>query len=141
MERGIRVLMGRPNMDGHWRGLYVVSRALREAGMEVIYTGYSSPEAIVESAIQEDVDVIGVSLHSCDNVLVMSEIMRLLKEKELDSLVVVGGTFVDPKKEIPRLKEIGIGGVFPSGSPLDSIVEYIKKALKGKSLSQVKGEM
>ena len=86
MERGIRVLMGRPNMDGHWRGLYVVSRALREGGMEVIYTGYSSPKAIVESAIQEDVDVIGISLHSCDNVLVMSEIMRLLKEKSLTVL-------------------------------------------------------
>ena len=129
--RAIRVIMGRPNLDGHWRGMYVVSRALRDAGMEVIYTGYSTPKGVVESAIQEDVDVIGLSLHSCNNVMIVSEVMSLLQKAEIDDvLVIVGGTIVDPKTEIPKLKELGVGEVFPPGSPLDEIVDYVKNNLK-----------
>jgi len=125
-ERKIRVLMTKPNMDGHWRGAYVVTQALRDAGMEIIYVGYSNTKATVELAIQEDVDVIGLSLHSCDNVAIVSDVMRLMKEKGIeDRLVVVGGVFTS-KEEIMKIKELGAAEVFPPGSPLDDIVDFIQ---------------
>lgn len=128
-EKVIRVIMAKPNMDGHWRGIYAVSMALRDAKMEVIYTGFSSPEGIAQAAIQEDADVIGLSLHSCDNVVIVSEVMQILREKGIDNmLVVVGGAIV--REDIPKLKELGVGEVFPPGSPLQSIVDYIRKNLK-----------
>ena len=124
--------MGKPNLDGHWWGLYVVSRALRDAGMEVIYSGYSTPAEIVKSAIQEDVDVIGLSLHSCDNIMIVSELMGLLKKEGLegDVKVIVGGTLVDPEREIQEISALGVDAVFPPESLLEDIVGYVNNSVQ-----------
>jgi methylmalonyl-CoA mutase C-terminal domain/subunit len=122
----IRVLMAKPGFDGHWRGAMVVSMALRDAGMEVIFTGNQSPQEIVEAALQEDVDVIGLSILVASHLRLLPEVPRLLREKGAqDILVVVGGTI--PREDIPRLKEAGIDEVFIPGTRLDTIVEYIQQ--------------
>jgi len=123
--RKIRVLIAKPGLNSHDRGAKVVARALRDAGMEVIYTGLrQTPEQIVETAIQEDVDVIGISLLSGAHMAHIPRIMQLLKEKGLtDVLVIAGGTI--PEEDIPKLKEIGVKEVFPSGTPLEKIVKFV----------------
>jgi len=121
----IRVVIAKPGLDGHDRGAKVIARALRDAGMEVIYTGLrQTPEQIVAAALQEDADVIGLSILSGAHNHICPRVMELLQEKELgDVLVVVGG--IIPDVDIPKLQAIGIEGVFLPGTPMQDIVEFI----------------
>jgi len=125
-ERKIRVLVAKPGLDGHDRGAKVVARALRDAGMEVIYTGLrQTPEQIVGAALQEDADVIGLSILSGAHMHICPRIMTLLREKGLrDVLVVIGG--IIPDVDIPRLREIGVQGIFLPGTPMQEIVDFIR---------------
>ena len=124
-ERKIRVLLAKPGLDGHDRGAKVVAHALKEAGMEVIYTGlHQTVPSIVKQALQEDVDVIGLSIMSGAHIPICKKLMGLIQEENLDRvLVVVGG--VIPNKDIPVLKDLGIGGIFPGGTPFTEIVRFI----------------
>ncbi len=131
MTRKIRVLLSKPGLDGHDRGVKVVARALRDAGMEVIYTGlHKSPEQIVESALQEDVDVIGLSSLSGAHMALFPVIMDLLKQNDMidDTLVIAGG--IIPDLDIPSLNEIGITGIFGPGADTTEIVNFIRTNLK-----------
>jgi len=121
----IRVIIAKPGLDGHDRGAKVIARALRDAGMEVIYTGLrQSPEQIVSAALQEDADVIGLSILSGAHNHICPRVMDLLGDKGLtDVLVVVGG--IIPDVDIPRLRAIGIEGIFLPGIPMQTIVDYI----------------
>ena len=128
--RKIRVLATKPGLDGHDRGIKVIANALMDAGMEVIYTGLrQSPEQIVETSIQEDVDVIALSILSGAHDFLFPRIMDLLKEKEIDDILVIGGGII-PDEDIPSLKEKGISEVFGPGTYTDDIVTYIKNNLK-----------
>jgi len=130
MERKIRVLVAKPGLDGHDRGAKIVARALRDAGMEVIYTGlHQTAEMIVEAAIQEDVDVVGLSLLSGAHMTLFVDITRLLKKKGMNDVLVVGGGII-PKEDVPKLKKEGICGVFGPGTPCEEIVDFIKKNVK-----------
>ena len=130
MERKIRVLIAKPGLDGHDRGAKVVARALRDAGMEVIYTGlHQTPAMIVEAAIQEDVDVVGLSLLSGAHMTLFVDVADLLKEKGLDDVLLLGGGIV-PQDDIPKLKKAGISGVFGPGTPVNDIVDFVKKNVK-----------
>lgn len=130
MERKIRVLVAKPGLDGHDRGAKVIARALRDAGMEVIYTGLrQTPEQIVQAALQEDVDVIGLSILSGAHNTICPRVMELLREREMnDVLVLVGG--IIPDVDVPKLKEMGIAGVFQPGASLEEIVSFIKQNVK-----------
>jgi methylmalonyl-CoA mutase, C-terminal domain len=125
MSRKIRVVIAKPGLDGHDRGAKVIARALRDAGMEVIYTGLrQTPEQIVGAALQEDADVIGLSILSGAHNYICPRVMELLKEKGLeDVLVVVGG--IIPDVDIEKLRAIGINGVFLPGTPMQEIVDFI----------------
>ena len=125
MDNRIRVLVAKPGLDGHDRGAKVIARALRDAGMEVVYTGLrQTPEMIVNAALQEDVQVIGISILSGAHNAIVPRVMELLKEKGLsDVLVVVGG--IIPDVDIPKLQEIGIRGIFLPGSPMQQIIDFI----------------
>lgn len=126
-KRKIRVLLAKPGLDGHDRGAKVVAHALKEAGMEVIYTGlHQTVPSIVKQAVQEGVDVIGLSIMSGAHIPICKKLMTMMKEDDLNNvMVVVGG--VIPNKDIPALKEMGIQGVFPGGSPFDEIVSFISQ--------------
>jgi len=127
MGRKIRVLIAKPGLDGHDRGAKIVARALRDAGMEVIYTGlHQTPAMIVEAAIQEDVDVVGLSLLSGAHMTLFVDVADMLKEKGLSDILVVGGGII-PEEDIPRLKKKGIRGVFGPGTPVNDIVTFIKQ--------------
>ncbi len=131
MTRKIRVLVSKPGLDGHDRGVKVVARALRDAGMEVIYTGlHKSPEQIVEAALQEDVDVIGLSSLSGAHMALFPRIMDLLAQNDMkdDTLVIGGGIF--PDIDLSELNRIGITGIFGPGTNTDEIVDFIKANLK-----------
>ncbi|MFQ6037697.1 MAG: cobalamin B12-binding domain-containing protein [Candidatus Aminicenantales bacterium] len=129
-ERKIRVLVAKPGLDGHDRGAKVISRALRDAGFEVVYTGLRrTPEEIVNAAIQEDVDVVGLSILSGAHNVLFPQIMDLLKKKGAEDIVVIGGGII-PQKDIPRLKKIGIAEIFLPGSPTQDIVRWIKENVK-----------
>ena len=125
MSQKIRVVIAKPGLDGHDRGAKVIARALRDAGMEVIYTGLrQTPEQIVSAALQEDADVIGLSILSGAHMHICPRIVELLREKQLhDVLVVVGG--IIPDADVPRLNEIGIQGIFQPGTPMQDIVDFI----------------
>ncbi|HEY86329.1 MAG TPA: cobalamin B12-binding domain-containing protein [Chloroflexi bacterium] len=127
MERKIRVLVAKPGLDGHDRGAKVVARALRDAGMEVIYTGLrQTPEMIAESALQEDVDVVGLSILSGAHMTLLPVIAQKLKEAEMDhALLVVGG--IIPDEDIAPLQEAGVHAVFAPGTSTQDIVSFIKK--------------
>ncbi len=126
----IRVLVAKPGLDGHDRGAKIIAQALRDAGMEVIYTGLrQTPEQIVDSAIQEDVDIIGLSILSGAHNHLFPEIIRLLKNNQAEDIMVIGGGII-PDEDIPFLKEIGIAEIFTPGTTMDSIVTYIKEALE-----------
>ena len=130
MVKKIRVLMAKPGLDGHDRGVKVVARALRDAGMEVIYTGLrQTPEDIVEAAIQEDVDAIGLSCLSGAHMSLFPEVVKLLKRKKAGDIVVAGGGII-PDEDVPKLKKAGIKAVFGPGTPLTEIVEFFQKAAK-----------
>jgi methylmalonyl-CoA mutase C-terminal domain/subunit len=133
--RKTRVIVAKPGLDGHDRGAKVIARALRDAGMEVIYTGLrQTPEQIVTSALQEDADVIGLSILSGAHNHICPRVMELLKERGLDDvLVVVGG--IIPDSDIPRLKEIGIKGVFLPGTSMQRIVEFIQAHARSTTAS------
>lgn len=127
MERKIRVLIAKAGLDGHDRGAKVIAAALRDAGMEVIYTGLrQTPEMIVEAALQEDVDVIGISILSGAHMTIFPKILKLMKEKGLDDVLLTGGGII-PKEDIQKLKEMGVGELFTPGTPTTEIAEYIKK--------------
>ena len=123
--RKIRVVIAKPGLDGHDRGAKVIARALRDAGMEVIYTGLrQTPEQIVGAALQEDADVIGLSILSGAHMHICPRVMELLRARGLhDVLVVVGG--IIPDVDIPKLKEAGIRGIFLPGSPMQAIIDFI----------------
>jgi len=126
-ERKIRVLVAKPGLDGHDRGAKVIARALRDAGMEVIYTGLrQTPEQVVTAALQEDVDVIGLSVLSGAHMTLCPRIMELLKKEKLDDvLVLIGG--IIPDQDIPKLKELGVSEVFQPGVSTEDIVEYVRR--------------
>ena len=132
MSQKIRVVIAKPGLDGHDRGAKVIARALRDSGMEVIYAGLrQTPEQIVAAALQEDADVIGLSILSGAHMHICPKIMELLGEKGLtDVLVVVGG--IIPDVDIPRLNEIGIRGVFLPGTPMQEIVDFIRKHTRSR---------
>jgi methylmalonyl-CoA mutase, C-terminal domain len=125
-QQRIRVLVAKPGLDGHDRGAKVIVRALRDAGMEVIYTGIrQTPEMIVSAALQEDVDVVGLSILSGAHMAVFPRIMELLRQQGLDDVIVLaGGIF--PDEDVPRIKAMGIKGVFGPGTPLNEIVDFIR---------------
>lgn len=126
----IRVLIAKPGLDGHDRGAKVVARALRDAGMEVIYTGLrQTPEQIVETAIQEDVDVIGLSILSGAHTHLFPKIMELLKENNIEDIVVMGGGVI-PEEDIPELKKVGISEIFTSGTDTRDIIKFIEQKVK-----------
>jgi methylmalonyl-CoA mutase C-terminal domain/subunit len=128
--RKIRVLAAKPGLDGHDRGVKVIARALMDAGMEVIYTGLrQTPQQIVEAAIQEDVDVIAMSVLSGAHDYLFPEVMNLLKKKEIDDILVIGGGII-PDEDIPDLKACGISEIFGPGTPTKDIVTYIKENLR-----------
>lgn len=131
MAETTRVLIAKPGLDGHDRGAKFVVRVLRDAGMEVIYSGLrQTPEMIAETALQEDVKVVGVSILSGAHLDLFPAIMEQLKEKGLDVIVVAGG--IIPEEDIPSLKEMGINTVFGPGTPSEEIVEHIRGAVTGK---------
>ena len=124
--RKLRVVIAKPGLDGHDRGAKVIARALRDAGMEVIYTGLrQTPEQIVAAALQEDADVIGLSILSGAHNHIAPRLMALLAEKQLDDvLVVIGG--IIPDVDVPKLKAMGIAGVFQPGTPMQEIIDFIR---------------
>jgi methylmalonyl-CoA mutase C-terminal domain/subunit len=128
-DRKIRVLIAKPGLDGHDRGAKIIARALRDAGMEVIYTGLrQTPEQIVSAAVQEDVDAIGLSILSGAHNVLFPEIMRLLKEEGAHDIVVVAGGII-PEQDIPKLKEMGIREIFLPGTTTSAAVNAIRQAV------------
>lgn len=127
MERPIRVLIAKPGLDGHDRGAKVIARALRDSGMEVIYSGLrQSPEQIAAAAIQEDVDVVGLSILSGAHNVLFPEILKLLKEQGGEDILVLAGGII-PEKDIAPLKALGIRAIFPPGTPTQALVDFIRK--------------
>jgi methylmalonyl-CoA mutase C-terminal domain/subunit len=127
MERPIRVLIAKPGLDGHDRGAKVIARALRDAGMEVIYSGLrQTPEQIAAAAIQEDVDVVGLSILSGAHNVLFPEILKLLKERGGEDIVVLAGGII-PDKDIAPLKALGVREIFLPGTPTQTLVDFIRK--------------
>ncbi len=127
MDRKIRVLIAKPGLDGHDRGAKVVARALRDAGMEVIYTGLrQTPEMIVSAALQEDVDAIGLSILSGAHMHYFKEVKRLLDEQGASDILLFGGGII-PDEDVPKLKEIGVAAVFGPGTLTQDIVEFLRR--------------
>ncbi len=129
-DKKIRVLIAKPGLDGHDRGAKIVARALRDAGMEVIYTGlHQTPEQIVETAIQEDVDHIGLSCLSGAHMTLFPKVIELLKENNAEDIKVSGGGII-PEEDIPKLKDIGVAEIFGPGTSTSEIVDFIKSCKK-----------
>lgn len=127
MAENIRVLVAKAGLDGHDRGAKVIAAALRDAGMEVIYTGLrQTPDMIVEAAIQEDVDVIGISLLSGAHMTIFPKIRKLMDEKGMNDVLLTGGGII-PEEDINKLKEMGVGELFTPGASTTAIADYIKK--------------
>ncbi len=130
-RRKIRVLVAKPGLDGHDRGAKVVCRALRDAGMEVIYTGLRrTPEEIVNAAVQEDADLIGLSILSGAHPILFPKIMKLLKEKGAEDIPVIAGGII-PEKDIPKMKKVGVREIFLPGTSTQDIVKWIKENIPG----------
>ena len=129
MAGKIRVVVAKPGLDGHDRGAKVIARALRDAGMEVIYTGlHQTPEQIVETVLQEDADAVGLSILSGAHMTLVPRVVELLNEQDAgDVVVTVGGTI--PNQDIPQLKELGVAEVFTPGAPTQDIIDFIKGAV------------
>ncbi len=130
MDQKIRVLVAKPGLDGHDRGAKVIARALRDAGMEVVYTGLrQTPEMIVNAALQEDVQVIGLSILSGAHNAIVPRVMELLKQKQMtDVIVIVGG--IVPDEDAEQLKRLGVAAVYQPGASLEEIVEFIRSSVK-----------
>jgi methylmalonyl-CoA mutase C-terminal domain/subunit len=132
LDRPIRVVVAKPGLDGHDRGAKVVARALRDAGMEVIYTGLrQTPEQIVETAIQEDADCVAMSILSGAHNHLFPKVVNLLKEKGADDILVVGGGVI-PEDDIPGLVEAGVAGIFTPGTPTSVTIDFIRNNIKRK---------
>jgi methylmalonyl-CoA mutase, C-terminal domain len=128
-ERKIRVVVAKPGLDGHDRGAKIIARALRDAGMEVIYTGlHQTPEQIVETVLQEDADAVGLSILSGAHMTLVPRVVELLREQDAgDVVVTVGGTI--PNQDIPELKQLGVAEVFTPGAPTQDIIDFIQGAV------------
>ena len=135
VEQKIRVLVGKPGLDGHDRGAKVIARALRDAGMEVIYTGLrQTPEMIVNAALQEDVHVIGLSILSGAHNAIVPRVMDLLKQNKMDDvLVVVGG--IIPDQDVQALKNLGVAAIFQPGTSMDEIVKFIRSNVHSRGVT------
>ena len=132
MKQAIKVIVAKPGLDGHDRGAKVVSRALRDAGMEVIYMGlHNLPEQIVECALQEDADVIGLSILSGAHNSIVERIFKLLKEQKMDKVIVIVGGII-PDDDVAHLQELGVKGVFTPGTNMNKIVESITNSMNNK---------
>jgi methylmalonyl-CoA mutase C-terminal domain/subunit len=133
-EEKIRVLVAKPGLDGHDRGAKVIARALRDAGMEVIYTGLrQTPEMVVSAAVQEDVDVIGLSILSGAHNAIVPRLMELLRQNQAeDILVLVGG--IIPDADIDGLRKTGVAGIFQPGTPMDDIVNFIRQNARPRNI-------
>lgn len=130
LDKRIRVFVAKPGLDGHDRGAKVIARALRDAGMEVIYSGIrQTPEQIITASIQEDVDVIALSLLSGAHKYLFPKVMELLRKKGIEDVLVIGGGVI-PEDDIPFLKEKGISEIFTPGTPTASVIEFIKTNIK-----------
>jgi methylmalonyl-CoA mutase, C-terminal domain len=131
--RKIRVVVAKPGLDGHDRGAKIIARALRDAGMEVIYTGlHQTPEQIAETVIQEDADAVGLSILSGAHMTLVPRVVELLREQGAEDVVLtVGGTI--PNDDIPELKKLGVDEIFTPGSPTDDIVEFIRGAVTARA--------
>jgi methylmalonyl-CoA mutase C-terminal domain/subunit len=131
-ERRTRILVAKPGLDGHDRGVRVIARAYRDAGFEVVYTGlHQTPEQIVAAAVQEDVDLIGLSVLSGAHMTLFKRVLGLLKENKADDVMVVGGGII-PEEDIPKLKKLGIKEIFLPGTSLDNIVNWVKDNVKAR---------
>ena len=129
-ETKLRVLIAKPGLDGHDRGVKVVARGYRDAGFEVIYTGlHQTPEQIVNTAIQEDVDLVGLSCLSGAHTYLFTEVVKQLREKGADDITVIGGGII-PEEDIPKLKQAGIKAIFLPGTPLDEIIKWTNENVK-----------
>jgi len=130
MERKIRILLAKPGLDGHDRGVKVIAAAFRDAGFEVIYTGLrQTPETIVEAAIQEDVDAIGMSILSGAHMTLFPRVLKLLKEKKAEQIILFGGGII-PQEDIQKLSKMGVGMLFTPGTTTTEAIEYVKKAVE-----------
>ncbi|MFI5278195.1 MAG: cobalamin B12-binding domain-containing protein [Ktedonobacterales bacterium] len=135
-ERRIRVLVAKPGLDGHDRGAKVIARALRDGGMEVIYTGIrQTPQMIVEAAIQEDVDAILMSILSGAHMAIFPKVMELLRENGVDDVLVMAGGIL-PDEDIPAIEAMGVHGNFGPGTPLSAIIEYVKAHVDPQRMRQ-----
>ena len=133
-EKKLRVLIAKPGLDGHDRGARVIARAFRDAGFEVIYTGvHQTPEQIVSAAVQEDVDLIGLSCLSGAHMYLFSEVARQLREKGSGDITIIGGGII-PREDIPQLKEAGIKEIFLPGTSLTEIIEWTNPSIKPKRI-------
>lgn len=133
MDKKIRVIIGKPGLDGHDRGAKVVAAALRDAGMEVIYTGlHQTCESIVEAAIQEDVDIIGLSILSGAHMTIFPKVLNLLKKKGAKDIIVTGGGII-PEEDMKKLEKKGVKKMFGPGTPTTEIVDWINKNIKAKA--------
>lgn len=130
--RKVRILMAKPGLDGHDRGVKIVSRALRDAGFEVIYTGlHQTPEEVVNIALQEDVDAIGMSVLSGAHNYLFTKVLELLREKNAEDILLFGGGII-PDEDIAFLKSKGVAELFTPGTPLETVVDWAKSAIKPK---------
>jgi methylmalonyl-CoA mutase, C-terminal domain len=132
-ERTLRILVAKPGLDGHDRGAKIIARALRDAGMEVIYTGlHQTPEMIVSAAVQEDVDAIGLSIMSGAHMTLFPAVIDLLKEQGAADIGVFGGGII-PDEDIPRLKQLGVAEIFTPGSAMQDIVQWIRGHIQART--------
>ena len=132
IDKKIRVLVAKPGLDSHDRGAKVVARALRDSGMEVIYTGLrQTPEQIVETVLQEDVNVLGLSILSGAHMTLFPKIMKLMEEKDLKDVLVFAGGII-PEEDVSPLKKIGIKEIFGPGTPTDKVIDFVKKFVKSR---------
>jgi len=136
-EQKIRVLVAKPGLDGHDRGAKVIARALRDAGMEVIYTGLrQTPEMIVNASLQEDVDVIGLSILSGAHNAIVPRVMDLLRQNKMDDVIVIVGGII-PDQDLERMKTAGVAAVFQPGTAMDEIVQFIRTNVKPRGVPAV----
>ncbi|MFN0084449.1 MAG: cobalamin B12-binding domain-containing protein [Blastocatellia bacterium] len=131
-EEKIRVLLAKPGLDGHDRGVKVIARALRDAGMEVIYTGLrQTPEQIAGAALQEDVQIVGLSILSGAHMTIFPRVLELMRDKGMDDVLLFGGGII-PEDDIPKLKERGVGEIFLPGTSTEAIIKYIRENVKAR---------